>query len=324
MGTRSETKNDLSARELVITRLINAPRELVFEAWTDIKHLANWWGPRGFSITTEKRDFKAGGVWKFVMHGPDGRDYPNKITFDEIIKPEKIVFHHSGDDESEGVSHITTATFEKQGNKTLINMTLLFSSAEERKRVVEEYGAAKGGIQTIDRLAEQVERMSYGKEFVITRELNAPLDLVWKVYTSENHLAKWWGPKGFKMLKAKLDLRPGGTFHYGMQSPDGHSMWGKFVYRDIVPGKKLVFIVSFSDENGGVTRHPMAGNWPLEVFNTVTFEERNGKTFLTISGFPINASDEERKIYDDSHAGMQQGFKGTMDQLEEYLKETQH
>jgi uncharacterized protein YndB with AHSA1/START domain len=159
------------------------------------------------------------------------------------------------------------------------------------------------------------------KDFVITREFNAPKDLVWKAYTEAEHLAHWWGPKGFKMLKCKLDFRPGGMFHYGMESPDGHTMWGKFVYREIDPKDKIVFIVSFSDENAGVTRHPMAANWPLETLNTLTLAELNGKTILTLRGGPINATEEERKMFYGTFEGMNQGFKGTLDQLEEYLKQ---
>ncbi len=157
------------------------------------------------------------------------------------------------------------------------------------------------------------------KEFTITRVFNAPLSLVWQVHTDATHLAKWWGPKGFKMLKCKLDLRPGGMFHYGMESPDGQAMWGKFVYREVNPQTKLVFVVSFSDENGGYTRHPLAPIWPLETLNTMMLTENNGKTTLVLSGHPINASEEECNMFYSAFDGMNQGFKGTYDQLEEYL-----
>ncbi len=157
------------------------------------------------------------------------------------------------------------------------------------------------------------------KEFEIMRVFNAPLDLVWKVYTEKEHLVKWWGPKGLTMLDAKLDFRVGGIFHYGMATPDGHKMWGKFIYKEIVPKTKIVFVVSFSDENGGVTRHPMSQTWPLETLNTVTLSEENGKTTMKISGGPINATDEEKATFYGAFESMNQGFKGTFDQLEEYL-----
>jgi uncharacterized protein YndB with AHSA1/START domain len=156
-------------------------------------------------------------------------------------------------------------------------------------------------------------------EFVITRTFDAPQNLVWKAYTEQEHLTKWWGPKGTTTKVVKLDFRVGGIFHYCMNTTDGHKMWGKFIYREIVPQTKLVFVVSFSDESGGFTRHPMAPTWPLETLNTVTFSEHNGKTTITITGIPINASAEEQKIFNDSHQGMTMGFTGTYNQLEEYL-----
>lgn len=158
--------------------------------------------------------------------------------------------------------------------------------------------------------------------FVVTRTFNAPLDLVWKAYTEAERLTKWWGPKGFKMIRCELDLRPGGTFHYGMESPDGHRMWGKFVYREVVPQERLTFVVSFSDESKGITRHPMSNTWPLEVLTITDFAEQDGKTTVSISGWPINATEQETATYNASHEGMRQGFKGTMDQLEEYLAQT--
>lgn len=157
------------------------------------------------------------------------------------------------------------------------------------------------------------------QEFSITRTFDAPRDLVWKVYTEAEHLAKWWGPKGFGIRVAQLDLQPGGVFHYGMQLPDGKEVWGKFVYREIVAPERLCFVVSFSDENCGITRHFMSASWPLEVFNSVTFDEKNGKTTLIMKGYPINATEEERKTFESSFEGMRQGFSGTLDQLDAYL-----
>jgi len=158
-----------------------------------------------------------------------------------------------------------------------------------------------------------------GREFVITRTFDAPRQVVWQAFTEVDRLVQWWGPKGFTMRVAKLDLRPGGVFHYGMRSPTGHEMWGRFVYREVVAPERLVFVVSFSDADGGVTRHPMSATWPLEVLNTVTLAEERGKTTLTQSGGPINASDVERRTFEGAFEQMRMGFKGTLDQLEAYL-----
>ena len=139
------------------SRVIDAPRERVWSVWTNPKHLAQWWGPDGFRTTTSAFDFKAGGVWRFVMHGPDGRDYENRITFDEIVKPERIAYHHGGGDDVEPVQFRQTVLFEDMGRRrTRITWRGDFPSAAERDRVIKEYGAVKGLEQTMARLADYV------------------------------------------------------------------------------------------------------------------------------------------------------------------------
>lgn len=113
--------------------------------------------------------------------------------------------------------------------------------------------------------------------FTISRSINAPRDLVWKAYTQREHLLKWFGPKGFQMLDANMDLQPGGIFHYGMKAPDGTVMWGKWIFREINAPQKLTIINAFSNKEGGITRHPFAPLWPLETLATTTFAERDGK-----------------------------------------------
>jgi uncharacterized protein YndB with AHSA1/START domain len=121
------------------------------------------------------------------------------------------------------------------------------------------------------------------------------------------------------MRDCKLDLRPGGLFHYGMRAPNGMEMWGKFVYSQVLPPQRLVFINSFSDKSGGTTRHFASPTWPLEVLNVMTLGERDGRTTLTLKGMPINATEEERKTYEAGFDSMKKGFGGAMDQLGEYL-----
>src|SRR5205085_4388835 len=108
------------------------------------------------------------------------------------------------------------------------------------------------------------------EEFTITRVFDAPRELVWKAITESERLMRWWGPKGFTMQVAQLDLRPGGVFHYSMRSPGGNDMWGKFVYREVVAPERLVFVNSFSDAEGNLTRNPFSPSWPLEILNTWT------------------------------------------------------
>jgi uncharacterized protein YndB with AHSA1/START domain len=151
---------DSDPKVMVGTRLLDAPRGLVWSVWTDPKHLSQWWGPNGFRTTTSAFDFKAGGVWRFVMHGPNGRDYQNRITFDEIVKPERIAYHHGGGDDVEPVQFRTTVTFDDLGAKTRVTLRGVFPSAEERARVIWEYGADKGLAQTLARLGEYVSGLA--------------------------------------------------------------------------------------------------------------------------------------------------------------------
>ena len=159
MSARSSLVLDQDPCALIGVREFDAPRELVFEAWTDPKHLAQWWGPNGFTTTTSAFDMRPGGVWRFVMHGPDGCDYENRITFDEIVKPERLVYHHGGGGDVEPVQFRTTVTFEDLGGRTRLTMRGVFPSAAERARVIKEYGADKGLVQTLARLGEYVEAL---------------------------------------------------------------------------------------------------------------------------------------------------------------------
>jgi len=165
--------------------------------------------------------------------------------------------------------------------------------------------------------------MENKKELVITRTYNAPRELVYKAWSEAERLAQWWGPKGCNITVKKLDFCPGGVFHYGMGLPNGAVMWGLFTYRDMQAPEKIVFVNSFSDEDGNLTRSPYHTVWPLEVLNTLLLTEDNGKTTVTLSGYPINATKEEIEIFEASAGQMQQGFKGTFDQLEEYLNHNQ-
>ena len=156
-------------------------------------------------------------------------------------------------------------------------------------------------------------------EFIISRVFDAPRERVWKAWTEAERLKQWWGPKGFTVSHCTVDLRPGGVMHYCLRSPEGDDMWGKFVYREIVKPEKLVFVVSFSDETGGITRHPMSPDWPREMLSTVTFAEQHGGTLITVRWIPTNATELERKTFEDGRDSMKQGWGGTFDQFAGYL-----
>ena len=160
---------------------------------------------------------------------------------------------------------------------------------------------------------------SHQSDFVIRRVLDAPLELVWKAWTEAERLAQWWGPKGCAIEVIKLEFRVGGIFHYSMTLPDGNVMWGKFVYHEIIAPQHLVYVNSFSDENGNTIHAPFSPIFPLEIRNVMTFSEQNDQTTLLLRGTPLNASDEERQFFQSMHGSMEQGFGATFDQLVAYL-----
>jgi uncharacterized protein YndB with AHSA1/START domain len=162
-----------------------------------------------------------------------------------------------------------------------------------------------------------------GSDFVLTRLVAAPRALLFKVWTDPDHLTRWFGPAGTSMPTCRMDLRPGGSFHYAMRLPNGQEMWGKWVFVEVVEPERLVLINSFSDANGGLTRHPMSATWPLETMSTTTFVDQGARTELTLRWAPHQATPEERLTFDGAHAGMAHGWAGTMAQLDDYLAKVQ-
>ena len=165
----------------------------------------------------------------------------------------------------------------------------------------------------------EVTTQTNDKELVLERVLDAPRELVFKAWTEAERLAHWWGPVGFELGISKMDLRPGGTFLYSMKTPEGMEMWGKFTFHEIEAPEKLVFVNSFSDPDGSVTRAPFSATWPLEVYNILTLTEQDGKTRLVLRGYPINATEEELATFEGMRGSMNEGWAGTFGQLDTYL-----
>lgn len=144
-----------SEREIVISRIIDAPRELVFEAFTEVRHLSEWWGPNGFTTTTRAFEFRVGGAWDFVMHGPDGTDYQEWISWTEIVPPERIALRH-GESREDPNAFESILSFTPEGAATRIEMRTVFPTKEQRDQAVEKYHAVEGGQQTLSNLAAYV------------------------------------------------------------------------------------------------------------------------------------------------------------------------
>ncbi len=178
-------KAEIKANELYFTRLINAPRELVFEVWTDPDHIKNWWGPYGFTNTIHTMEVKPNGTWEFVMHGPDGTDYKNKSVYKEVVKPERIVFDHVT-----GPKFTSIITFEAEGKKTLLTWKMIFESEEELRKIVKQFKADEGLKQNVDKLEAYL--IEGKRPFTIERTYAAPVPLVWKAISNKEEMQKWY------------------------------------------------------------------------------------------------------------------------------------
>jgi uncharacterized protein YndB with AHSA1/START domain len=162
MTQKNEGQAPESDREISVSRVLDAPRELVWKAMTDPNHVIHWWGPRGFSTTIEVMEVRPGGAWRHVMHGPDGTDFPNRSVFREVVEPERLVYEHSGEKKDTPSVHFTaTWTFEDLGaGKTRLTMRSVFATAAMRETVVKVYGAIEGARQTLERLSEHLPKMA--------------------------------------------------------------------------------------------------------------------------------------------------------------------
>lgn len=314
----SEAIATIENRELIITRSFQAPRELVYKAWTDPKHLPQWWGPEGFTTTVKEIEVTPGGVWLYTMHGPDGVDYENKITYIEVNRPERLVYAH-GDDKVDELFRVTV-TFEQQGKGTKLTMRMMFNTAEELQKTVKEYGAIEGAQLTLSRLEEQIPRVTFtkaaGTEFVMERIFQAPQELVFKAFSKSEHLSQWFAPRGWTVPVSNMDFRIGGSWHFCMKCVDknqgdfyGMEAWSKALYQEIVAPERIVYTDYFSDAEGNVNEDMPSGT------ATITFEEYEGKTKVVSTIKYPNAEDLNKVI----EMGMEQGATETWDRLAELL-----
>jgi uncharacterized protein YndB with AHSA1/START domain len=306
----------LKPNEYSITRIYEAPVKVVWDAWHDTEKAAKWWGPRGFTITTHKKDLRPGGFWDYTMHGPDGVDYPNKTKYLEVEKESKMVYDHGGNDAQAPLFRVT-ANFFDLGDKTKLEMTMAFASVEVANKM-KKFIKQAGGDATWDRLAEF---LSPTDKFVINRSFDAPIDRVFDMWTDPRHLAQWLPPSGFTMKFLKADIKPAGSSFYSMPGGNDVKMYGKAHYREIIKPHLIAYTQEFCDESGKTSRHPMAPTFPETFLTIINLAEEDGnRTRVTVSTEVYgNASDVERETFHQSKAGMTIGWTGSFDKLEEYL-----
>lgn len=311
------------SNEIHLSRIYDAPVKMVWDAWNEPDQVAQWWGPRGFTITTHSKDLRAGGMWHYTMHGPDGIDYVNKTKYFEVEPYSKMVYDHGGNDEQKPMFRVTVR-FKEVGGKTHLDMTMAHDTseaAENSRQVIKKHS----GNSTWDRLAEYLEKRTKQKEvFFINRSFNAPIDLMFKVWTTPEHLARWTAPAGFNMKFIKVDIRPGGESFYSMSDASGkNTMCGKAQYLEITKPNRIVYTQQFADEKGNTARHPMAPTWPETMKTTVVFtSEGPEQTRVTLTWeLSDKATAVEVDTFVKARSGMNQGWTGSFDKLEAYLEE---
>lgn len=306
--------------EIAITRIYDAPIEAVWDAWTDPEQVAKWWGPRGFTLTTHSKDFRVGGHWTYTMHGPDGTDYPNKTIYHEVEEHSKLVYDHGGNDDRPPLFRVTVLFSETDG-KTRMDMTMALETAEAAAQT-REFIKKAGGNATWDRLAEYLGKLSSGKEqFVINRSFDAPIALMYEMWTKPEHIAQWLAPAGFTMefLPSK-DEAEGSTFYF-MTNGNGVDFYGRKRMLESHAPDRLMYIQQFCDKDENIARHPLAPTWPETMLTRVDFfAESANRTRVTVTWEPYgDATPEEIAIFVESRAGMTLGWTGSFDKLDALL-----
>ncbi|MGP0017848.1 MAG: SRPBCC domain-containing protein [Candidatus Sulfotelmatobacter sp.] len=319
-GKTSEAKTsagmESSKWDLVITRVFDAPRELVFKAWTETRHVSQWWGPKGFTNPVCEMDVRAGGELRIHMRAPDGLVYPMTGVFQEIVEPERLVFVGSALD-GDGKSMfdvLTTVVFAERHGKTALTLQLRVIKATAQ---APQYlkGMEMGWTQSLDRLgdhlaetvaASEIARVAGEREIVGTHVFDAPRDLVWKMWTDRYHVAQWWGPKGFRTTIHQMDVRPGGEWRFIMHGPDGRDYRNRIIFREVRKPELLVYEHSPDKESE-----------PVRFVTTVTLTEEGESTRVRVQMIFRTAVERDHNV---ETYGAVEGLKQHFGRLAEYVK----
>jgi uncharacterized protein YndB with AHSA1/START domain len=308
--------------EIRITRHYDAPVARVWDAWTDVTQVAQWWGPRGFTITTIHKDLRVGGSWEYTMHGPDGKDWPNFTRYHEVVPQQRLVYDHGASSADARPMFRVIVEFRAADGGTELDMRMRFATAEELEQSRAIIKAASGN-STWDRLGEFVEHAQTAKEiFLINRSFDVPLETMFEMWSNPVHVARWTPPTGFTMEFKQVDIRSGGESFYAMGNGQ-FTMYGRVKYIEIRRPDLLRYAQGFADKDGNMSRHPMAPVWPEWMLTTVKLTaEGPAQTRVTIQWEPYGAATpEEIAAFAQARAGMTQGWTGSLDKLEGVLAE---
>src|SRR4030042_5632400 len=267
-------------QEVVVTRLINAPREVVYKTVTDPLMIPKWWGPSRFTTKVINMAIMPGGNWRFLQKDNEGKEYGFHGVYHEVLIPERLIYTS----EYEGTpGHVTLITdkFTERDGKTIITSTTVFQSVEDRDQML-LWGMEEGTTAMTNRLNEilKMENIQERKDLAmaqknedtgcitITRVFDAPRERVWERWTDPDQYMCWWGPKAFTSPYAKFDLRPGGKFLSCMRGPDGKEYWDTGIFEEISKLNRIVYTDSFADEHGNVVPasfYGMGSDIPMEM-----------------------------------------------------------
>jgi uncharacterized protein YndB with AHSA1/START domain len=309
-----------NANEIRITRIYEAPVALVWDAWTDLAQVAQWWGPRGFTITTSSKDLRPGGTWVYTMHGPDGKDWPNFTRYHVVEKHTRLVYDHGASSADTKPMFHVTVDFRDLGGKTELDMRMTLATAEEANQT-RAIIKAHGGNSTWDRLAEYLEKETSAKEiFVINRSFKTSIDTMFDMWTKPEHFAKWLPPTGFTMEFRRIDIRNGGDGFYAMTNGQ-FTMYGRVEYIEVRRPDRLQYTQCFTDAEENISRHPGAPTWPEKMLTTVSLtEEGPAQTRVTVRWEVYGAATaDEVAAFVEARAGMTMGWTGSFDKLEAVL-----
>lgn len=308
------------SNEISITRIYDAPLQMVWDAWTVPGEVEQWWGPRGFTLTTHSRDLRPGGHWHYTMHGPDGTDYENTTQYLEVVPGQRLVYDHGGHRDRPPLFRVT-ALFTERAGRTRLDLSMALATPEAAGEM-RGFIRKAGGEATWDRLAEHVGRKQTGHDqFFITRSFDADMQRVYEMWTDPEHLAQWMPPAGATMRFVRAEPRVGGTSFYAMTQSSGEVMYGLLRYLVLEPPARIVYTQQFCDAQEHVRRPPFFADWPETMLTTVELaEEGTGRTRVRVRWEPAGeATPADIAEFTRQRGSMTQGWTGSFDKLEALL-----
>lgn len=302
--------------EITLLRFYEAPLEAVWDAWTDPLQVAQWWGPRGFTLTHHSRDLRTGGHWHYTMHGPDGTDYENTTRYLEVVPRQRLVYDHGGHADRPPLFRVTVL-FSESGGRTRLDLGFALASVEAAEQVRQHIRQA-GGEATWDRLAEYLDTTGKGVErFFISRGFDASLERMWECWTEPDQIARWLPPVGGQMRFIRADVRVGGTSFYEM-TVGGQTLHGRLHYLALERPHRIVYEQQFCDPQERVIQAPFFEHWPLTMATVVELvAEGPERTLVTVRWEPgSGATAEQVAEFVRQRPGMTGGWGGSLDKLE--------